>query len=86
MRGAALHFVKFQLTIDVTDQIGAVESVKAASDIFAPVTGKIVKINESLGDQPSLLNRSPEHDGAEQPSLSAPCIPIDYAHRLAMRN
>jgi len=45
------------------DQIGAVESVKAASDIFAPVSGTIESINESLGDQPSLLNRNPEGEG-----------------------
>lgn len=45
------------------DQIGAVESVKAASDIFAPVSGLIESINESLGDQPALLNRSPEDQG-----------------------
>ena len=48
----------------MTDQIGAVESVKAASDIFAPVSGLIESINESLGDQPALLNRSPEDQGA----------------------
>lgn len=45
------------------EAIGAVESVKAASDIYAPLSGKIVAINEALGDQPSLLNKSPEKDG-----------------------
>lgn len=45
------------------EAIGAVESVKAASDIYAPLSGKIVEINEALGDQPSLLNKSPEKDG-----------------------
>lgn len=45
------------------EAIGAVESVKAASDIYAPLSGKIVAINEELGDQPSLLNKSPEKDG-----------------------
>lgn len=45
------------------DQIGAVESVKAASDIYAPVSGIIEEINETLGDQPSLLNKSPEDEG-----------------------
>ncbi|CAD6566094.1 MAG: hypothetical protein CYPHOPRED_000351 [Cyphobasidiales sp. Tagirdzhanova-0007] len=45
------------------DQIGAVESVKAASDIFAPVSGIIETINSALGDQPALLNRSPEDAG-----------------------
>jgi len=45
------------------DQIGAVESVKAASDIYAPVSGVIKEVNEKLNDQPGLLNKSPEDDG-----------------------
>ncbi|XAO27726.1 glycine cleavage system H protein [Cryptococcus bacillisporus CA1280] len=45
------------------DSVGAVESVKAASDIYAPVSGVVESINETLADQPSLLNKSPEKDG-----------------------
>jgi glycine cleavage system H protein len=45
------------------DQIGAVESVKAASDIYAPVSGTVEEINETLADQPGLLNKSPEEKG-----------------------
>ncbi|KAK7058904.1 glycine cleavage system H-protein subunit [Paramarasmius palmivorus] len=45
------------------DQIGAVESVKAASDIYAPVSGTIEEINETLSSQPGLLNKSPEDKG-----------------------
>ncbi|KAF5314069.1 hypothetical protein D9611_006858 [Ephemerocybe angulata] len=45
------------------DQIGAVESVKAASDIYAPVSGKIEAINDTLSEQPGLLNKSPEDKG-----------------------
>lgn len=45
------------------DDIGAVESVKAASDIYAPVAGIIEKVNEKLNDQPGLLNKQPESDG-----------------------
>jgi len=45
------------------DQIGAVESVKAASDIYAPVSGVVKEVNEKLNDQPGLLNKSPEEDG-----------------------
>ncbi|KAF8641058.1 hypothetical protein AX17_000702 [Amanita inopinata Kibby_2008] len=44
-------------------QIGAVESVKAASDIYAPVSGTIEEINEALSSQPGLLNKSPEDKG-----------------------
>ncbi|ORY31815.1 putative glycine dehydrogenase [Naematelia encephala] len=45
------------------DPIGAVESVKAASDIFAPVSGIVEEINETLSESPSLLNKSPQKDG-----------------------
>ncbi|GAA5853681.1 hypothetical protein JCM9279_000274 [Rhodotorula babjevae] len=45
------------------EEIGAVESVKAASDIFAPVSGQIKEVNPELEDQPDLLNKSAEADG-----------------------
>ncbi|KAJ7038122.1 glycine cleavage H-protein-domain-containing protein [Mycena alexandri] len=45
------------------DQIGAVESVKAASDIYAPVSGTVEEVNEALASQPGLLNKSPEEKG-----------------------
>ncbi|KAI0704947.1 single hybrid motif-containing protein [Cytidiella melzeri] len=45
------------------DQIGAVESVKAASDIYAPVSGVVEAVNEALAGQPGLLNKSPEDKG-----------------------
>jgi len=44
------------------DEIGVVESVKAASEIYAPVTGEIVEANESLVDNPAEVNESPESD------------------------
>jgi glycine cleavage system H protein len=46
------------------DQIGAVESVKAASDIYAPLSGTIEDINLDLNKSPNLINKSPEADGA----------------------
>jgi glycine cleavage system H protein len=42
------------------DEIGVVESVKAASEIYAPVSGEIVEANESLADNPAEVNESPE--------------------------
>ncbi|RDB28762.1 Glycine cleavage system H protein, mitochondrial [Hypsizygus marmoreus] len=45
------------------DSIGAVESVKAASDIYAPVSGTIQEINEVLSSEPGLLNKSAEEKG-----------------------
>ncbi|KAI0348471.1 hypothetical protein BDW22DRAFT_1321021 [Trametopsis cervina] len=44
------------------DQIGAVESVKAASDIYAPISGTVEAVNEALAGQPGLLNKSPENE------------------------
>lgn len=41
------------------DQAGVVESVKAASDIYAPIAGEVIAINEELGGSPELLNSDP---------------------------
>jgi glycine cleavage system H protein len=41
------------------DQAGVVESVKAASDIYAPISGEVIAINEELGGSPELLNSDP---------------------------
>ena len=39
------------------EEFGAVESVKAASDLFSPVSGTVVEVNEALEDQPELVNQ-----------------------------
>ncbi|CDH50821.1 glycine dehydrogenase [Lichtheimia corymbifera JMRC:FSU:9682] len=49
--------------VETKQQIGAVESVKAASDIYSPVEGEIVNVNEALENEPSLINTSPEEEG-----------------------
>lgn len=45
------------------DDAGVVESVKAASDIYAPVSGEVIAVNEALEDGPELVNSDPYHDG-----------------------
>jgi glycine cleavage system H protein len=45
------------------DAFAVVESVKAASDIYMPMSGKIVEINEELADSPQLVNESPFEEG-----------------------
>lgn len=45
------------------DVAGVVESVKAAADIYMPVTGEVVEVNESLRSDPSLANSDPLGDG-----------------------
>ena len=42
--------------LEASEEFGAVESVKAASDLFCPVSGTVVEINEALEDAPELLN------------------------------
>ncbi len=47
----------------VHDTVGTVESVKSVSDIFAPVSGEIVKINDELAQTPDLVNKDPQGKG-----------------------
>ena len=49
--------------VQAGDEAGVVESVKAASDIYAPVSGEIVEINEALADAPETVNSAPYTDG-----------------------
>ena len=44
-------------------QAAVVESVKAASEIYAPVSGEVVEVNDRLADEPTLVNESPTGDG-----------------------
>lgn len=41
------------------EEFGAVESVKAASDLFSPVSGTVLEVNEALEDEPGLVNQDP---------------------------
>ena len=45
------------------EEAGVVESVKAASDIYSPVSGEVIAINETLVDEPETVNDSPYDDG-----------------------
>jgi glycine cleavage system H protein len=51
------------LVLDRGDVIGVVESVKAASDIFAPLSGEILEINAAVEDGPELVNSDPYGEG-----------------------
>ncbi len=50
-------------TVAKGDDAAVVESVKAPSDVYAPVGGEVVEGNGALADDPSLINRDPEGDG-----------------------
>jgi glycine cleavage system H protein len=45
------------------DEAAVVESVKAASEIYAPVSGEVVEVNEALSSEPGLINTDPENGG-----------------------
>jgi glycine cleavage system H protein len=46
-------------TITVNEPFGSVESVKTVSELYAPISGKVVEINEDLNDSPEFVNESP---------------------------
>ncbi len=50
-------------SVSAGDSVGVVESVKAASDMYAPVTGEVVEINDELEDSPDRINHDPYGDG-----------------------
>ena len=50
-------------TLKQRDVFGSVESVKAVSDLFAPISGKVVKVNSPLGDSPEYVNEDPYDEG-----------------------
>jgi glycine cleavage system H protein len=50
-------------TVKTGDALAVVESVKAASDVYAPVSGQVVEVNAELPDAPETVNAEPEKDG-----------------------
>ncbi|NWZ18712.1 GCSH protein, partial [Asarcornis scutulata] len=54
---------KHQIVFCVSDEFGALESVKAASELYSPLTGEVTDINAALADNPGLVNKSCYQDG-----------------------
>jgi glycine cleavage system H protein len=50
-------------TVKQFDTLAGIESVKAASDIYSPVSGKVVQVNDKLEDAPEVVNESAEQEG-----------------------
>lgn len=76
--------------VDAEDEIAVVESVKAASDIYAPLAGTITEVNEELEDSPELINSDPYGDGwmfkmklADAGDLEKLLSAEDYAEEIA---
>ena len=75
--------------IEAGTAVAVVESVKAASDVYSPVTGKVVEVNAALADKPETINEDAYGDGwifvieAEEPEqLNDLLAPDDYAELL----
>lgn len=49
--------------LEAGDELGSIESVKAVSELFSPVTGEVIEVNETLADKPELVNTDPYGDG-----------------------
>jgi glycine cleavage system H protein len=49
--------------VSAGDSVGVVESVKAAADLYAPVSGEVTAVNDKVGDTPELLNSDPYGEG-----------------------
>jgi len=75
--------------LEAGKECAVVESVKAASDIYAPVSGDVVAINEELSSAPELLNQDPYDKGwmfkvkmSDASELNELLSPDDYAHHI----
>jgi glycine cleavage system H protein len=49
--------------LEAGDELGSIESVKAVSELFSPVSGEVIEVNEALADKPDLINTDPWGDG-----------------------
>jgi glycine cleavage system H protein len=75
--------------VEAGEECAVVESVKAASDIYAPVSGDVVAVNEELSSAPELLNQDPYDKGwmfkiktSDPGELNELLSPDDYAHHI----
>jgi glycine cleavage system H protein len=75
--------------VEAGKECAVVESVKAASDIYAPVSGDLVAVNEELSQAPELLNQDPYDKGwmfkikmSDTGELNQLLSPDDYAHHI----
>ena len=75
--------------VEAGEEFGAIESVKAASDLFSPVSGTVVEVNEDLADNPRLINEDPEANWIIKVEMSDPAqldellSPAQYAEVCA---
>ncbi len=75
--------------IDSNEVFGTVEAVKTVSDLFMPITGKVIEVNPSLEDKPELVNEDPYGEGwiikihiAEESQIDSLLSPSDYKNLI----
>ncbi|AZT82829.1 glycine cleavage system protein GcvH [Marinobacter sp. NP-4(2019)] len=78
------------ITVNGGEEAGVAESVKSASDVFSPVTGEVIEVNESLEDEPEKVNEDPYGDGwlfkvrlEDQGELDGLMDAVAYAEHVA---
>lgn len=81
---------KVGASVAAGDAVAVVESVKAASDIYSPVSGEIIEVNDTLENEPSLINTAPFESGwifrikpSAPAELDALKTPADYASQIS---
>ena len=69
---------------------GTIEAVKAVSDLYAPLSGEIVEVNELLDEQPELINQQPYKDGwiiklrfSNEEEIAKLLSPVDYQSQIS---
>ena len=75
--------------IDSNEVFGTVEAVKTVSDLFMPITGKVIEVNPSLEDKPELVNEDPYGEGwiikvhiIDQSQIDGLLSPSDYKNLI----
>ena len=75
--------------IDSNEVFGTVEAVKTVSDLFMPITGKVIEVNPSLEDKPELVNEDPYGEGwiikihiIEESQIDSLLSPSDYKNLI----
>ena len=75
--------------IDSNDVFGTIEAVKTVSDLFMPVSGKVIEVNTSLEDKPELVNEDPYGEGwiikiliTDESQIDSLLGPIDYKNLI----
>ncbi|AOY88841.1 glycine cleavage system protein H [Marinobacter salinus] len=78
------------VTVNGGEEAGVAESVKSASDVFSPVTGEVIAVNETLEDEPEKVNEDPYGDGwlfkvklVDQGELDGLMDPEAYSEHVA---